>query len=321
MKGRLKYNKCSSGIGKSALTVVFFLALAFPVAGQTDTTATKPTDTSSLNKKRLTAVLVTQGALYAGCMTGLYFLWYADYPQSSFHFFNDSGEWMQVDKVGHMTAAYYISDIGYASYRWAGMARKKAIWYGGLLSFAYMTNIEILDGFSAEWGFSVSDFAANTAGCFLFVGQQLLWDEQRFKIKFSYHQTVYPQYNPTLLGENFLQQMLKDYNGQTYWLSGNISSFCRKTSKFPRWINVSFGYGAEGMTGAFENPEQVDGKPIPEYERYRQFYLSLDVDLSRIRTRSRTLHTILSVVNVLKLPFPALEFNSKGQVLFHPVYF
>lgn len=302
--------------------MAFMLMVSVSGMAATNDTLTAPApDSTTLNNKRLAGVLIAQGVIYTGSLAGLYFLWYADYPQSSFHFFNDSGEWMQVDKAGHMTAGYLISNLAYASYRWAGMERKKAIWYGGLLSFAYMTNIEILDGFSAEWGFSAGDFIANTAGCFLFVGQQLLWDEQRFRIKYSFHPTKYADYRPDLLGENFIQQMFKDYNGQTYWLSGNISSFLPKTSRFPRWLNVAVGYGAEGMTGAFTNPGESGGNPIPSFERYRQFYLTLDVDLSRIRTKSKTLHTILSVVNILKIPLPTLEFNTKGQVLFHPIYF
>lgn len=286
-----------------------------------DSIAPPKSDSSTLNKKRLAIVLASQGTVYAASITGLYFLWYADYPQSSFHFFNDNCEWMQMDKFGHATAGYLISNLGYATYRWAGMERRKAIWYGGLLSFAYMANIEVLDGFSSEWGFSTGDFIANTAGCFLFIGQQLLWDEQRFRVKFSFHPTEYAQYRPEVLGENFIQQVLKDYNGQTYWLSGNISSFLPKSSKFPRWINVAVGYGADGMLGAYRNPEGTVNDPVPHFTRTRQFYLSLDVDLSRIRTRSKVLHTILSVVNVLKLPFPALEFNTKGQVILHPLYF
>lgn len=303
--------------GKTFL-LTLLLSISFSSYGpaQNDSTSQPVNDTTVLNKKRLAVVLATQGAIYAGSMTGLYFLWYADYPQSSFHFFNDGGEWMQVDKAGHATAGYLISNLGYATYRWAGMERKKAIWYGGLLSFAYMANIEILDGFSAEWGFSVWDFTANTAGCLLFVGQQLLWDEQRFRIKFSFHPTEYAQYRPDLLGENFVQQMLKDYNGQTYWLTCNISSFLPETSRFPRWINVAVGYGAEGMLGAYGNPEGS-----PDFPRYRQFYLTLDVDLSRIRTRSKALHTLLSVLNVIKVPFPALEVNTLGKVVFHPIYF
>ena len=307
---------------RRARILAILILVPYFIQAQHDTTTASKADSTAVNKKRLAAALATQGVIYTASLTGLYFLWYADYPQSSFHFFNDGAEWMQVDKAGHLTSAYLLSNIGYASYRWAGVPRKKAIWYGGLLGFAFMANIEILDGFSAEWGFSPWDFAANTAGCFMFVGQQLLWDQQRFQIKFSFHQTAYADYRPDLLGETFLQQMVKDYNGQTYWLSGNISSFLPKTSKFPRWINIAVGYGAEGMTGAFSNPETApDGTPIPAFERYRQFYLSLDVDLSRIRTRSKTLHTILSVVNVLKLPFPTLEFNTRGQVLFHPIYF
>lgn len=303
------------------LLFIFVLMPAICRPAEKDSLAVAPADSIKLNKKRLAGLLTAQGVVYIGSMTGLYFLWYADYPQSSFHFFDDSGEWLQVDKVGHATAGYLISNLGYATYRWTGMERKKAIWYGGLLSFAYMTNIEILDGFSSEWGFSVWDFVANTAGCMLFTGQQLLWNEQRFRIKYSFHPTEYPAYRPDLLGENFIQQMLKDYNGQTYWLTGNISSFLPKSSKFPRWINVAVGYGAEGMTGAYNNPGGTGGSPVPDFKRYRQFYLSLDVDLSRIRTKSKTLHTILSIVNILKIPFPAVEFNTKGKVLFHPIYF
>ena len=46
--------------------------------------------------------------------------------------------------------------------------------------------------------------------------------------------------------------MLKDYNGQTYWLSANLKSFFKK-SNVPTWLNISVGYGAEGMFGATEN--------------------------------------------------------------------
>jgi hypothetical protein len=275
----------------------------------------------SIHKGRLTAVLVTQGVLYAGSLSALYFAWYKDYPQSSFHFFNDFDEWMQMDKVGHMTTSYYISRVGYASYIWAGVDRKKAAWYGGLLGFAYLANIEILDGFSSQWGFSAGDFASNTLGCALFIVQQLAWNEQRFVLKYSFHSTKYPQYRPDLLGTGFAQQLVKDYNGQSYWLSGNISSFLSKSSKFPKWINIAFGYGAEGMTGASGNSLVYHGKPIAQSDRYRQFYLSLDIDLTRIPTRSKTVKTLLTLVSFIKIPFPALEYNTAGKFIVHPFYF
>jgi hypothetical protein len=278
-------------------------------------------DSAVINKSRLTGVLAVQGSVYLATLGGLYFAWYQDYPQSSFHFFDDNDEWMQMDKLAHMTTAYYISRIGFASYRWAGMKHTPSVWYGGLLGFAYMLNIEILDAFSAEWGFSAGDLAANTLGCAVFIGQQLTWHEQRFLLKYSYHTTTYPQYRPDLLGSNLIQHMVKDYNGMSYWLSGNIHSFLSQESKFPRWLNIAMGYGAEGMTGAYGNISGADGKPVPEFTRYRKFFLSVDVDLTRIRTKSKVLKGIFTVLSFIKIPAPAIEFNTLGQIKLHPLYY
>lgn len=298
------------------------------VAATTHTSPVRAGDADSINRDttgirggRLALVLGVQGTLYAASFAGLYVAWYRDYPQSSFHFYNDGGEWMQVDKCGHATAAYYISRIGYETYRWAGMKERASAWYGGLLGFAYMLNIEILDGFSAGWGFSPGDLIANTAGSLAFTLQQLGWHEQRFVFKYSFHQTKYAQYRTDLFGDSFTQNMLKDYNGHSYWLSGNIASFLPRGSKFPRWLNVAVGYGAEGMTGGYGNPGAYNGQPIPEFPRYRKFFLSLDVDLTRIPVKSGILKGLFTVLNFIKIPAPALEYNTQGQFVFHPIYF
>ncbi len=274
-----------------------------------------------INKKRLTAVIATGGALYAGSMIGLYSMWYKDYPQTTFHFFNDNKEWLYMDKIGHTFSSYYLGRIGYEALRWSGVSEKKSIWYGGMLGFVFLLNVEIFDGFSAEWGASTGDVIANGLGTALFIGQQLTWSEQRFLIKFSFHQTEYPQYRPDLLGKNLIQEIIKDYNGETFWLSGNIHSFLRKESKFPKWINIAFGYGAEGMTGATGNPPEYEGQPIPQFDRYRQFYFSLDVDYTRIKTRSKVLKMFFTVISFIKIPFPTLEYNSKDGLKFHYLYF
>ncbi|MEI7724235.1 MAG: DUF2279 domain-containing protein [Bacteroidota bacterium] len=278
-------------------------------------------DTTGIRKGRLTGVLIAQGSLYVASITGLYFAWYRDYPQSSFHLFNDDNEWMQVDKCGHTITAYYISRIGYTTYRWSGVKEKKAAWFGGLLGFAYMLNIEILDGFSSEWGFSLGDLTANTLGSMIFIGQQLAWHEQRFTLKYSYHQSQYISYRPDLLGDNLIQNMIKDYNGHSYWISGNISSFLPRDSKFPKWLNIAVGYGAEGMTGAFNNTNNHNGQPVPDFPRYRKFYLSLDVDLTRIPTKSKVLKGIFNVLSFIKIPAPALEYNTLGQFKVYGFYY
>ena len=270
---------------------------------------------------RLTGVSVTAGALYVGSMAGLYHLWYADYPRSSFHFFNDCSEWMLMDKAGHVTSAYWIGRIGYESLRWSGMEKNKAVWYGGMWGLIYLTTVEIFDGFSAEWGFSGCDMATNVLGTGLFIGQQLLWDHQPLTIKFSAHPTKYANYRPDLLGENFAQQLLKDYNGQTYWLSLNLASLMSKSNRFPKWLNVSFGYSADGMLGATSNPPEYMEEPLPYFERYSQYYLSLDIDPTKIKTNNETVKWLLNLVGFIKLPFPALEFNRVDKVRWHWMYF
>ncbi len=275
----------------------------------------------TLNKKRLGYVIGGQTFIYVSTISILYQSWYKDYPQSGFHWLNDNSEWLQMDKIGHATTSAHLGMFGYEMYRWAGVERKKAIWVGGSVGFIYLTVIEILDGFSAQWGASMGDFVANAAGAGLFIGQQLGWKEERLKLKWSYHATEFAKYRADQLGKSGLERVLKDYNGQTYWLSGNIKSFLPKSSKFPYWLNIAVGYGAEGMLGANSNPSEIGGVPLPEYQRYRQYFLSFDVDMSRIKTRSHFLKFLLVGLNFVKIPFPTVEFNKVDNVKFHWLYF
>jgi hypothetical protein len=275
----------------------------------------------SVHRGRLNFLLIGGAAVYTGTMIGLYNLWYKDNPQSSFHFTNDGNEWMGLDKAGHATTSYWVGRISYHSLRWSGVKEKHAIWYGGSVGFFFLTTVEIFDGFSAEWGASAGDLIANAAGAGLFIGQQLGWKEQRFLLKFSYHPSDYAQYRPDLLGSTSIERVIKDYNGQTYWLSGNIHAFLREESRFPRWLNVAVGYGAKGMTGGSENVTEFEGKPIPEFKRTRQYFLTLDVDLTRIQTRSKFLKGIFTVLGFIKIPLPTLEYNAENKFIFHYLYF
>ncbi len=302
------------------ITAAFLLILPLACSAQSDTSGFF-SDAVSFNKKRFYTVVGTEGALYAGSLIGLNQLWYRDYPHASFHFFDDNPEWQHMDKCGHVMTSYYIGRIGIGLLKWSGVEKKKAAWYGGMLGSAFLLNIEILDGFSSQWGFSWGDFGANTLGSVLVIGQELGWNEQRMVLKFSFHQTGFPKYRPDLLGRSFNEQIIKDYNGQTYWLSANISSFLGKESVFPKWLNVAFGYGARGMTGGRSNPVYTDanGNTVA-FERYPEFYFALDADLSRIRTRSKFLKAVFNTFGFIKIPAPALGFSRKG-VSAVPFYF
>ena len=273
-------------------------------------------------RRNVRIVLGTEAGLYAASMTGLYFAWYADYPQSKFHFFNDNAEWLLMDKAGHLASSYHIGHFGYSALRLAGCEENKAIWYGGTLGLAFMTTVEVFDGLSEGWGFSWGDMAANALGSGLFIGQQFLWHEQRIVVKYSFHTTEFPKYRPDLLGEDFIQQTIKDYNGITIWASCNFKSmFLKQESKFPAWLNFAFGYGATGMTGGFENSLEYKGEPIPYFERKQQFFFSLDIDFTRIPTNNKFLKHTFRVLNIFKLPFPTIEYNTGGDWVWHWIYF
>ncbi|MBP6556738.1 MAG: DUF2279 domain-containing protein, partial [Flavobacterium sp.] len=130
--------------------------------------------------------------------------------------------------------------------------------------------------------------------------------------------TPYASARPDVLGSSLQEQILKDYNGQTYWLSTNIHSFA-KTSKIPKWLNIAIGYGAEGMITS--NNEFVNTIFLPESKRFRQFYLSLDVDLTKIETKSHFVKTILTIFNSIKIPAPTFEIKGCGGSKMHLIYF
>lgn len=278
-------------------------------------------DSSGIIGKRFTPLVVTGAVAYTGTMIGLYHLWYKDYPQSSFHFTNDNREWMGLDKLGHVTTSYWIGRLSYQALRWSGVKEKHAIWFGGSTGLFFLTTIEIFDGFSSEWGASAGDIIANVAGAGLFIGQQLGWKEQRLHIKFSYHPTDYAQYRPDVLGSSCIERLIKDYNGQTYWLSGNIRSFLGEHSNFPSWLNVAVGYGAKGLLGGSENLPEYEGQPLPDYKRTSQYFLTLDADLTRIKTRSKVLKGLFNLLGFIKIPFPTIEFNAEDKFKFHILYF
>lgn len=274
-------------------------------------------------RKRVRTIAIVNVAGYSAILAGLSAEWYSNYQRSGFHTFNDNREWLQVDKVGHMYGAYVESRASMEVWRWSGIGRKKRIWIGGLSGAAYQTVIEVLDGFSAEWGWSWGDFGANVLGSGAVIAQELGWDDQRIKLKFSFHKNNYR--DPVLkkradeiYGKSLAESFIKDYNAQTYWASANIKSFFPKTS-LPAWLNIAVGYGADGMFGAesniAENDQGVTTFYRPDIKRYRQWYLAPDIDFTKIRTRKKAVKFLFTVLSAFKFPTPSLEFsNGKFRV-------
>ncbi len=280
----------------------------------------------SINFKRRKIITLSTG-IGGTVLThaGLYQLWYKDYPHSKFHFINDNQHWEKMDKLGHQYSAYYLSVVGTESMRWAGYERKKAIWYGGLFGLIFQHPIEFFDGFSKEWGASVGDLVANTMGSALCISQNLLWNEQRMFLKYSFQPSNYAAIRPNTLGAGITQEFLKDYNGQTYWLSVFPNLFYKDKDKWYQQFGLSLGYGANGMIGGTINTwkDSKTGNLIDrtDIKRYNQFYLSADYNWTKLKVKKKWLKKCMVVLNCIKMPLPAIEFNTLNKVRFHGLGF
>lgn len=290
-------------IGTWRWFLFFYLAATgVPSCGQ-------PSD--SINHKRLNGLVATTAVVYTGTMVGLGEIWYSNFDHQSFRFFDDSKEWMQIDKIGHFYSTFQASRIGSASLQWAGVSKSKADKIGAVASMVAVSSIEIFDGRSSGYGASASDLIANVLGAGAYVGQQLLWNEIRVYPKLSFHTTHLSNQRPDVLGSNLLEKVVKDYNGQTHWLSVDIDKF----TPFPKWLNIAIGYGAHDMIFANQSSNLEAG-----YQPYRQYYLSIDLDLNSIKTESKALRALLQVLSAIKLPSPAIEFSKNG-IKTYPFYF
>lgn len=275
------------------------------------------TPSDSLNKKRLIAVSSSIGATWAGSTTLLWNVWYKDSEITQWHTFDDSRNWLQMDKAGHTYTAYHINRLTHDLFTWSGVNNTNSTLIGAGISIGYQSTVEFFDGKSQDWGFSWSDITANTIGTGLYTSQQLIWKEQRLIPKFSVHLTEFAAIRPQVLGSTFTERILKDYNGQTYWLSFSPGSFW-KESGIPKWACLSFGYSINNkLVGDVEFVVSSNGN---NYQSQREFLFSLDIDFSQFEIRRKWLKAVVNQFNYLKIPFPTIMLRD-NIVYFRPLYF
>jgi hypothetical protein len=262
-------------------------------------------------KKRVILSSSIIGLGYASSLIALNGVWYKEFPKSKFHFFNDGSNWMQMDKFGHGFSGYLLSQKAGDLYRWSGV-KKSYPWIGFGIGMSYLGALEFMDAYSQGWGFSTYDVLANFSGGALYLSQELIFKEQVVLPKFSFFPSKYAAYRPEVLGSNFPEQLLKDYNGQTYWFSFPIGGFAPSVKKM-NWLCLSLGYS-------------VDQKLVGDQDAYldfraaRQFLVSLDIDLTRLPIKNATLKKVLAQLNMIKIPFSALMIQ-QGNLSFKPISF
>ncbi|MCX6190885.1 MAG: DUF2279 domain-containing protein [Flavobacteriia bacterium] len=262
-------------------------------------------------KKRVILSSSIIGLGYGSSLIALYDVWYAEFPKSTFHFYNDGSNWMQMDKFGHGFSGYLLSQKAGDLYRWSGV-KKSYPWIGFGIGMSYLGALEFMDAYNQGWGFSTYDVLANFSGGALYLSQELIFKKQLVLPKFSFFPSKYAAYRPEVLGKNFPEQLLKDYNGQTYWFSFPIGGFAPSVKKM-NWLCLSLGYS-------------VDQKLVGDQDAYldfraaRQFLVSLDIDLTRLPIKNPTLKKVLAQLNMIKIPFSALMIQ-QGNLSFKPISF
>ncbi len=274
-------------------------------------------------QRRLARTALVFAATYAVALLGLANFWYSASSSDHFHFFDDSREWLGMDKLGHVFSAFHFALFGSLVAQAAGITPRASARWGAILAFATMLAIEVLDGFSPKYGASIYDLAANAIGAALVPLQQWAFGKMAFIPKFSFHPTAFAPLRPFALGSGFLSEFLKDYNGQTYWLTADLNTLTGLRI-FPRWLRLAVGYGAEGILGGEENTWQnPDGSraDFTHIARYQQLFLSLDIDWGQRPLPYGVLRAPWHWLNLFKFPAPTLEWNAAEGFRWHWLYF
>ena len=234
-------------------------------------------------------------------------IWWEGKPQK-FHFKNDFGTLRFSDKLGHAYIGLLITELYTPLFRWSCMSPGNARWGGVATSLLHqILFVEYQDGF-AEWGFSLSDVSADLVGAFYPLLQDRSPLLDHFDWKWSYHPSLhswgdYLNWN-TLLNDLYDNAFHMDYNGMTFWLTGELHPLL---PPWPEFLNLALGYGTEGMD------INKGGSGSSE------IFLSLDYAIEKLRGEGKVWKGAKSILKILHLPAPAIRITPDAK--FYLFYF
>lgn len=262
--------------------------------------------TDAAKKRRLVigGIVLAYGLI----VLALSIAWYSDQMIQPFHFFNDLPEWKQLDKFAHLFWTFHVCAMAARMLRWGRLQKHEVI--GTIVGFLIVSSIEILDGFSVGYGASLFDLLANALGGILFYFQLKIWEHIKIFPKVSFHFTSFAAMRPSLLGDGFFQEILKDYNGQTFWYS-----WSPKKKWWPPFLSIALGIGAEGMIYGRDVENELHN-----FLPYRKFFFSLDLNPQYFQSKHLWVQAIIFPLTIFKCPAPAIEFSMQG-IRFHWLYF
>lgn len=257
-----------------------------------------------ISKLRLASV----GALTTVSFAASYVLvfqkgWWSD-GGSDFHFENDYDYAMNLDKGGHFFAGVLLSEMFYEGYHWAGLTEFQSYFWAGVSAGMTHVGIDVKDGFSPEYGYSVFDVMSGTIGGFWPMAERYVPAFKYFDYKWSYWINSQAYYDQSQTGV-----FTDDYVNQTHWLSFKVDRMLPRAAAdyWPDWLAVAVGLGIDDGVFVRDSLEFAEGRPASDGGRY-EIYVGPDWDLEGLfKPKDRWARRTVTMFNYIKFPMPTLQ--------------
>jgi hypothetical protein len=206
-----------------------------------------------------------------GVFVGITALGYKEWDWGNSRFTVNSEGWFSedtssfgMDKLGHAYSTYVLTEffthgIGKRSDHPPGGGITAAI-----LSMAFMTYVEVFDGFSSDHGFSFEDLAMDGAGAAFSIVRNAV---PGLKEKLDFRL----EYTPSGNLDGF--HPITDYSGQKYLLALKLAGFDVFDDTPLRYIELQSGYYARGFT---DTERESGDRPR------REGYIAIGINLQEL---------------------------------------
>jgi len=239
--------------------------------------------------------------------------WYQGQKRDSIRWLQDwSGNtYLHVDKGGHFMSGLFLSSSMNDAFVWTGFAPRTAALLGALTSWGLLFEIEMRDAYFDQWGFSVPDFVANTAGVSVSLLHAWIPATRIVDFKFSWFpSSLYRDYDARLAADRpRTQYAIDDYEGMTFWMTIAVEPMLRGHAKqmWPDWLGLAIGYGATGMHGANVKSKGREREYLHLPDSRPEIILSLDADTRYLPGDGDIWSLFKEQLNWLHLPAPAIR--------------
>ncbi len=203
------------------------------------------------------------GTSYAASWAVVSAAWWANQDASNGFHFRDEGAFGSstyaggADKLGHFYSTYVFTRMYSDILEWGGFSRAVSMVGASVLTAAFFTGVEVKDGYAPQYGFSVTDLAANLAGQVTALGFMLVPElDEAVSVKVMYFPSADYARSPSL-------NIMEDYSGQTYLLAFHlavlpgVANAKGSVLRSLRYVDVSLGYATRGYAPVPATPQPL----------------------------------------------------------------